>query len=333
MTRTMTISDAVDRYLDERKDDVSDSTLYNHTSNLRQFIEWCDGDSDKPAVINNIDGWHVSDFKMDRRDEDIADTTLYNQMSALRVFIQWCESRDLVEGISENIIMPNIEDGARDDVLEPERAEQLLEELQKYEYASLKHALFGLLWSTGMRVGTARALDVDDYNSVEMYVKVRHRPEERTPLKNKASAERQVNLHEWFCDILDDYIEGRRNDVTDDHGREPLFTTSQGRAHRTTLRKHVTTMTRPCQFSNSCPHDRDIETCEATEYTKASRCPGSVSPHPLRRSAITNSLNDGHSKELISDRMDVSVDVLDKHYDARSESDKRELRREMFEMD
>ncbi len=44
-------------------------------------------------------------------------------------------------------------------------------------------------------------------------------------------------------------------------------------------------------------------------------------------------MNDGHSKELISDRMDVSVDVLDKHYDARGESEKRELRREMFEMD
>jgi hypothetical protein len=50
-------------------------------------------------------------------------------------------------------------------------------------------------------------------------------------------------------------------------------------------------------------------------------------------SAITNFLNDGHSKELISDRMDVSVDVLEKHCDARSESEKRELRREMFEMD
>lgn len=60
---------------------------------------------------------------------------------------------------------------------------------------------------------------------------------------------------------------------------------------------------------------------------------GAVPPYALRRSAITAWLNDGHSKELISDRMNVSKKILDKHYDGRSESEKRELRREMFEMD
>jgi hypothetical protein len=92
-------------------------------------------------------------------------------------------------------------------------------------------------------------------------------------------------------------------------------------------------MTRPCEYSNDCPYDRSIEDCEATAYSKAAQCPGSVSPHPLRRSAITEALNEGHSKELVSDRMDVSTDVLEKHYDARSESEKRELRREMFDID
>jgi hypothetical protein len=35
---------------------------------------------------------------------------------------------------------------------------------------------------------------------------------------------------------------------------------------------------------------------------------------------------------FIPDRMDVSTDTLDKHYDARIESSKRELRREQFNM-
>jgi site-specific recombinase XerD len=205
--------------------------------------------------------------------------------------------------------------------------------LRTYEYASLRHVLFTLMWTTGIRVGTARGLNVGDYNSDEMYIDVVHRPEEGTPLKNKRPAERQIALHEWVCVIIDDYIEGKRKDIVDDYDRQPLFPSSQGRAHRTTLRKKITTLTRPCVYTNECPHNREIDDCEATKYNSASKCPGSVSPHPLRRSAITNFLNEGHSKEVISERMDVSPDVLEKHYDARSESEKRELRREILDLD
>jgi site-specific recombinase XerD len=334
MTRNITISNAVERYLNEREGNISDSTRYNHSSQLNQFIEWCESGEDRPDNAGEIDGWSISDFKIDRRDDsEIKDTTLYNQMTVLRCFIQWCESRDLIEGVSENIIIPNREDPTKDEKLDPERGEKTLKELRTYEYASTEHTLFAVLWTTGVRIGTARAMDLEDYNSDEMYMEVHHRPEEGTPLKNKTSAERQINLHEWVCVLIDDYIKGRRHGVTDEYGRKPLFTTGQGRAHRNTLRKKIRNITRPCEFSNECPYDRNIESCEATQYDKGAKCPGSVSPHPLRRSAITNFLNEGHSKELVSDRMDVSVDVLDKHYDARTEDEKRELRREMFEME
>lgn len=130
--------------------------------------------------------------------------------------------------------------------------------------------------------------------------------------------------------MIDDYLDAHRYTVTDDSGRQPLLTTKHGRAHRTTLRKQVRLLTRPCEYASECPFDRDIADCEATQYSKAAQCPGSVPPHALRRAAITHYLSEGHSKELISDRMNVSVDVLDKHYDARSESEKRELRRELL---
>jgi site-specific recombinase XerD len=327
----MAIPTATERYLNERRENVSDSTLYNHSSQLRQFINWCESDDDRPENVGEIDNWHVSDFKMDRR-EEIEDVTLYNQMSALRVFLQWCEKRDLLEGISEGIIMPEVEDDARDEKMDPEKGEAVLQGLRTYEYASAKHVSFALLWTTGIRAGTLRSLDVSDYHSDEMYLEIVHRPDSGTPLKNKTSAEREINLHEWVCVLLDDYIDGRRIEQTDDAGREPLLTTEHGRVHRNTIRKYIKAVTRPCEFSNDCPYDRTIEDCEATAYNKSAGCPGSVSPHPLRRSAITNLLNEGHSKELISGRVDVSTKVLDKHYDARTEGEKRELRREMFDM-
>lgn len=62
----------------------------------------------------------------------------------------------------------------------------------------------------------------------------------------------------------------------------------------------------------------------------AQRCTSSVPPRAIRRSAITAWLNEGNRKELLSDRMNVSTKTLEKHYDARTESEKRELRRKAF---
>lgn len=330
MTRTMTLEDAVERYLKERRKNVAESTLYNHSSQLHQFIKWCA--KEDIEKVGEVDQWAVADFRVARQ-KDLKQVTLYNQMSMLRVFIKWCESRGLLEDISENIIMPDVDDDSSNEMLTPERGEKLLDELQKYDYASLQHVCFALIWTTGMRIGATLSLDVQDYHSDEKYIELHHRPDTDTPLKNGSSSERHINLHEWVCTTVDDYIEDRRLEVADDYGRQPLLTTKHGRIHQNTLRKRIRSLTRPCELTNNCPYDdRDIATCEATEYSKAAQCPGSVSPHPLRRSAITNYLNEGHSKRLVSDRMDVSVDVLETHYDARSKDEKREVRREMFDM-
>jgi len=42
-------------------------------------------------------------------------------------------------------------------------------------------------------------------------------------------------------------------------------------------------------------------------------------------------LDEGVSKELLSDRADVSIPILEKHYDLRSEERKSERRREELE--
>jgi hypothetical protein len=163
----------------------------------------------------------------------------------------------------------------------------------------------------------------------EPYLELVHRPETGTPLKNALDSERQINLSCQIAKILHDYIAHRRPKTTDKHGREPLFTTRRGRIGLQALARTVTSATRPCVYGDGCPHDRDIDQCPASSNrSKSSKCPSSVSGHPVRRGSITHGhLDQDVPKEVISDRTDVSVDMLDKHYDRQDETTKRQLRR------
>jgi hypothetical protein len=61
--------------------------------------------------------------------------------------------------------------------------------------------------------------------------------------------------------------------------------------------------------------DRDIDECEATCYNTASKCPALISLHALRRGYVTEALNAGQPKEVTADRVDMTHDILEKHYD------------------
>lgn len=66
-------------------------------------------------------------------------------------------------------------------------------------------------------------------------------------------------------------------------------------------------------------------------HDQASQCPSSRSPHGIRRGSITKHLRDGTPEEIVSDRMNVSGDVLDQHYDRRTEREKIQLRRQFID--
>ena len=148
---------------------------------------------------------------------------------------------------------------------------------------------------------------------------------------NKTLGERHVNLSDEVCEVLDAFLDIHHPHVRDEYGRMPLLGTEHGRMHRTTLTKNIYVLTRPCHYTNECPHDREQATCEATRSNHASKCPSSVSPHAIRRGSITAHRNANVPKDVASDRMDVSGDVLDKHYDMASQEEKRKRRRDFLD--
>jgi integrase len=252
------------------------------------------------------------------------------------VFFHYCQQVEIVsDGFVDKVPEVKVSSKARDEKVDQETAEAILDFLSRFRYASRQHAIFLLIWHTALRTGATRSLDLEDCHlDIEApYLELHHRPEEDTPLKNREASEREVNLSHNVAEVLQDYTEHNRTDSMDEYGRDPLFTTKQGRVSHYAIANAVYGATRPCVYSDDCPHGRMREECEAgTNVGRASRCPSSHSGHPLRRGSITHAhLDRDVPREVTSDRCDVSVDVLEKHYARQSEERKREIRREYLD--
>jgi site-specific recombinase XerD len=320
---------AMQMYLDERRHEVAAATLQSHEYRLNQFVAWCDDHG-----IDNLNDFTARDihrYRVKRRDEDgLATATMKGQLATLRLFCRFCASVNAMRpGLDEKIILPTTTaDDARDELLERDTAEQVLEHLEQYRYATIDHTLLEVLWHTGLRIGATIGLDIRDYNPEEQSLELVHRPQTGTPLKNGTTSERFVAVNDRVCRVLDDWLEVNHPGVTDEHERQPLLASKFDRLSRNRARSITYEYTRPCVFADTCPHDREIDACESSGNRKAYACPSSLSPHPVRRGSITFHLQEDTPKPVVSDRMDVGEDVLDRHYDQRSAQEKLEQRRQ-----
>lgn len=251
-------SEAVRMYLEDRKPEVTKNTLYGHKCRLNRFLEWCDeeGFEDMNAMTRR----KAHAYKQ-HRVEQVAPITVEHEMRTFRIFLRFCERIGAVpEGVAASVSVPKAKrvERSRTVSLPEEAADEILDYLAKYEYASFRHVLFNLVWNLGCRIGGVRALDLGDFHAHSPdgpFIEFHHRPETGTPLKNKWKSERKPPIRESLRDVIVDYIEEHRHDVTDDHGREPLLTTKQGRPAKTTIQRNIYAMTRPCYYTNDCPHD------------------------------------------------------------------------------
>lgn len=310
---------AQELYLDHKEIECAESTVRNHRYHTNYLVEWCEDNGIEN--LNELTGRHIQQVRMWRKEVgDINLLTLNNFMSTLRVFLKWCASIEAVpENLYDKVMVPRVSpaDEQADETLEPETAQEILEHLSTFQYASLEHVLLAVLWQTGTRIGEARAVDVVDVDVEAERVQLVHRPDAGTTLKNGAEGERLVAITPDLARVVDDYVARVRHDVTDEYGREPLFATEQGRITRSTMRRIVYRVTAPCFRNEPC------DGCVAGE----AKCGDAVSPHAIRRGSITHYLSNGVPVEVVSDRMNVSRKVLDKHYDQRSEEVKLEQRR------
>lgn len=321
--------DAQNRYLKDKSAHVSKKTLYNYRTATTCFTDWLENQG--IVDMRDVDSDIIQQF-VEYRLESVKPITARNDMVTIRDFIEFCEVIQAVpRELSMMVRIPTTTEADEicDDVLIREEAKAILDHLGKFEYASDRHVIFLIFWKTGMRLSGLRALDVNDFDDGRPALEIRHRPDTGTPLKKKEKGERDVLITPETGKIIQDFVKKRRPNVTDEYGREPLVATKYGRRARTSIQRMVYTATRPCHYDNGrCPFDEDPETCEAATWNGASKCPGSVSPHALRRGYVTAARNAGQPKDVTGERVNMSGRVLDKHYDKGSFSEKAQRRQD-----
>ncbi|WP_435066256.1 tyrosine-type recombinase/integrase [Halobaculum sp. EA56] len=333
----LTPREGIEMYLEARRDELTKGTIRGQTYRLDAFQQWCEEEGIEN--LNELTGRDLYRYRVWRREghgegrDPIAPVTLRGQLATLRAFLRFAEEIDAVrDDLRTDVPLPVVTGGQNvsETTLEPERVGDILEYLDRYEYASRNHVILLLMWHTGARAGGIRSLDVGDVDldTERPGIQFRHRPESDTPLKNKERGERWNAISPYVSRILEDYIDGPREDVRDDYGREPLITTEYGRVSISALRDTLYRITRPCWRGAGCPHDRDPETCEATHSDRMSTCPSSRSPHDVRSGRVTAYRRDDVPRRVVSDRLDASGGILDEHYDRRSSREKAEQRRD-----
>ena len=255
--------DALSEYLEANPENNLASTMRSHKSRLIHFVQWCK-EVEGIENLNDITNRDLEAFKQHQVDCGYAPRTLESQLETLGVFLRFCRRQNYV--VSEvPYMVPDVdipaEAEARDRLVKRERAEQLVEYLATFHYASREHIVWLLLAETGIRICSLVALDLQDFqppsNDDDGYLDLRHRPTTGTRLKNGTKSERQVALAPATCEALSDYLAHQRADVLDEFDREPLLSTPNGRIAPATIRTYVNKWTAPCAVGDGCPHSRD----------------------------------------------------------------------------
>ncbi len=135
---------------------------------------------------------------------------------------------------------------------------------------------------------------IDPETAVELYLMDRETELRQATIRSHRSS---LNHFIRWCE---------QRGITDDHGRKPLLTTSQGRMSRITIDGTATSTRDPARSASTA--GMDPETCEYRPLDDASKCPSSVSPHPFRRGAITHYLANDVPETAVSRQANVSPD-------------------------
>lgn len=331
--------DVIETYIKHPDNDFARNTRKNKRSNLRAFREWL-------ATKNITDMSVVTPMMIRNRypvwldeNRNITSKVARNQhYSDIRNFLDHCKKSGYIgEDLVEAVPSPSVDKQSRvrdDDGLAPEFVGRILDRLDRLHYASNRHVALLLMYEVPCRAVTLSALDVGDFVGPEEsdrghgYVEFKHRPDSdpATTLKNGRGSERVVALRDGVCEVVRDYVENKRRDITEDSGRRPLLTSRQGRAKPDgAISSWTRWATRPCFVGDDC-------TCDGSQRKDLTECQDcdNTGTHPIRKAGISRWRREGVPAEDLAERADMGVELLREVYYQDSEDEKMDRRASQF---
>jgi len=331
-TPDVEIPDAVDSFISRNRFNWKGETARTYRKSLDTFEEFL-AKNTSVGSVSELERWNLGQYQDWLIARDYAAATVQSKQKQARRWVKWLESQGLVEVGLHLAIQPiqlSDKEQTSSDNFEPRQIKNYLNyyrESQKWR-ATRRHALLEVIAHTGARRSGIRALDVADWDSENQKLVFMNRPERGTRLKKGDTHQRKVVLSSEPAQVVDEFLAKNRLNKHDENGREPLFASRQGRPTKSTITNWLYAATQPC-IMQECPHSKERHNCEWTKQTKASQCPSSSSPHPIRRGSITWQLNIGRDPKNVAARAATTPEVIRRYYD-RPDLD-AELRRRITE--
>lgn len=323
----LTIREAIELYIRRNRPNWKGETERTYRRNLEDFEEYA-AENDIETV-DDLGRWEIGGFTDYLLDQEYARVTVSGRQKTARTWLKYLESQgvlDLGLHLAIETISTTDEEETSDQQLDPESARRLLSFYRGSAAwrGTRRHAVLEVLWHVGCRSSGLRALDLEDYE--DGVLKFRNRPKSDTRLKKGNKHERNVVLSETPRKILELYLARERIDKRDEYGRKPLFSSTQGRPTRSTVRGWMYLATQPC-MAVECPHNRRRPNCEYVERVHASKCPSSRPPHAIRRGSITWQRNLGFDADTVAQRVAATPNTIRRYYDKPDLGDELERRR------
>jgi len=320
----LTFEQAAERYLGRKRGSKADATVREYGYRLNRFRQWADEEG--LETVGELHPLDFDDYLASREADEVQPITMQKHFGTIREFVEFLERLGAVDGgLSDAVPDVDVPRGGdvNDEMLDVDEGDALIRYYRGSDehYGTREHAMLEVIWMVGCRLGAVRGLDLTDFDPRGESLSFHHRPEGDTPLKKGIDGERVVALPTPTVDAIDHYVNIYRPEVRDENGREPLFTSTQGRLAENTVRNTCYRATQPC-IRISCPHGKRRDSCEWRQYTKASQCPSSRGPTAIKTGAVTRMLHNT-SRDRVRHRANTSQ--WD-NYDHATEEQKMEER-------